>query len=245
MPLREVFEADAWRDAVDAAGVDALYLVRCGDDELKNLGVRMLSYRWATLLEVDCGVLVPGTGSYRDRKHRTLATDALGVLCRECAEGSAYVWVDFLSHLDVPAHRTAVLNSMGCLYTEHVVLPHYLMLFAEQAEAALLLPLAQDRMQEEAKKSTGHAGNFRCGFCGKKFLNEMYMDRHMDNKHGEGAELRRAAETVQAAMRRGWIQQEIGYGELDYSVVMRFVQAAMVALALALSPNQDLNQDLN
>ena len=43
-----------------------------------------------------------------------LAIDALPVLRRECAVvGGGHVWVDFLCHLDVAAHKSAVLNAMG------------------------------------------------------------------------------------------------------------------------------------
>mmetsp|Transcript_64924 Transcript_64924/g.146465 ORF Transcript_64924/g.146465 Transcript_64924/m.146465 type:complete len:268 (-) Transcript_64924:183-986(-) len=35
---------------------------------------------------------------------------------------------------------------------------------------------------QEAHKSKVR-GNFKCGFCGKTFKNEFYLDRHLDNKH--------------------------------------------------------------
>ena len=177
VPLIEVFDAPEWRDAVAAAGCDTLHLIRCRGVELDDLGVRVLSYRWATLLQVDCAVLVPGAPSYTEAKKRTLAIDALDVLRRECVEGDTHVWVDFLSHLDVPAHRAAVLNSMGTLYCERTVLPHYLTLFVEETEA------------EES--------------------------------------LADAARAVQSAMRRGWIQQEIGYGALDEPMVLKFLATAI------------------
>jgi hypothetical protein len=38
---------------------------------------------------------------------------------------------------------------------------------------------------QEAEKSTNEAGEAACGLCGKKFRDESYLDRHMDNKHAD------------------------------------------------------------
>lgn len=37
--------------------------------------------------------------------------------------------------------------------------------------------------QELNKKHRRSKGEFQCNYCGKRFVNEFYIDRHMDNKH--------------------------------------------------------------
>jgi hypothetical protein len=54
----------------------------------------------------------------------------------------------------------------------------------ESLPPSCLLSFQADMYHEhENNKSVTHSELFKCGYCNKTFKSEMYLDRHMDNKH--------------------------------------------------------------
>jgi len=179
--LRDVFDSPEWATRVDDVGADLVLVQVSWEDIGKLAGLRFLSYRWADILKVSCGVKVPGTkdsDKYIHHAPRELAVDGLRAMKRP--EGappfSGFLWIDFLSHLDIVEVKSAVLRHMGPLYSTGIVYPLYL----------------ED-------------------FC-----------RGLTEAKGESRKLLKRS--LLAALRRGWIQQEISYGKLDAEIVRHFVQ---------------------
>ncbi|KAK8811330.1 hypothetical protein WA158_003064 [Blastocystis sp. Blastoise] len=46
------------------------------------------------------------------------------------------------------------------------------------------LNLVSSRYFDQNKHKKQYNTHYRCGYCGKKFRNEFYLERHFDNKHG-------------------------------------------------------------
>jgi len=47
----------------------------------------------------------------------------------------------------------------------------------------MLNPERDMYLRQESHKEFVRQGHVKCGFCGKTFKNQYYMDRHLDNKH--------------------------------------------------------------
>jgi hypothetical protein len=121
MPLRDVFDAPEWAGEVDAQCPPGIVLVSTTFTEMTDLpGLRLLSYRWASVLEVTCGAKGPGDEGYSPARPRRLAVDALRVFRgTPTTPYAGFMWVDFLCHLDDPQSKKHVLGRCVPLTTVH------------------------------------------------------------------------------------------------------------------------------
>jgi hypothetical protein len=128
-PLLDVYDSLAWRAAVTNANCSSeLFLVESTYDEFLCLpNAEVLSYRWSEVITVKCGVREPGSGELSEPRESEISLDIFRKLMdlRE-----SYLWVDYLSHLNDPSHKRAVMRRMGSLYLYGNVFPLYLQDFS-------------------------------------------------------------------------------------------------------------------
>jgi hypothetical protein len=90
---------------------------------------------------------------------------------------------DDIDHDDVGQHcsreDSRVLNKYfsNHIYTELKVDPE------ELPQNCPFHPAYNIFRSQEAKKTKVSRSEWKCGFCGKRFKSEFYLDRHMTNKH--------------------------------------------------------------
>eukprot|EP01050_Picozoa_sp_SAG11_P014658 SAG11_NODE_1828_length_4196_cov_3.555528_2_plen_450_part_00 len=175
VPLDKVFECEEWHAACAdlLSGRTDLFLVPTTFHELTHEPAApfVLSYRWAKVIAVNCRVRSPGVALSRACRECKLAVDALRGL--RTLPPSSCCWVDFLCHLDDPAHKPHVLNKMGQLYCHGVVQPLYLADFTaavaqglpdvEGLEESAAAPAATRGSQESAAQAGARRRHARAG----------------------------------------------------------------------------------
>ena len=172
VPLSDIFDSEEWRRECNKMdNVLDLFLVRLSlADFLTLRNAEVLSYRWGKEVKIKCKVNPPEPTGTDDERIVDIPSNIFSIL-----EGvkDSYLWVDFLSHLNHPTHRRAIMNKMGLLYANGKVKTMYLEEYCNQ--------IAGDSDHNELKK-----------------------------------------EKVLTSLRRGWIQQEISFGELSVDIVRKY-----------------------
>ena len=131
--LSSLLEDPAWTDAVTKSALSTCYLTQMSRDEfVASATSRVLSYRWADKISLDCachdpaGVLSHFKGDL-----------ALSVLQTPPGDWTA-LWADALNHLNDPAGLTLTLQTMGDLYLAAPTLPQYFLLGDYETTTAAL-----------------------------------------------------------------------------------------------------------
>lgn len=209
--LEHVFDCEEWRELVPP---NTYVMVRMSMQNflVKKEGKRnaALSYRWENKIVVKTGGRAPN-GVRLPIQVRELAIDFMRAL-ELYADAFSFVWVDFLCHLDVDVHREVILNTMGELYTRALVLPLYLVDFARACEDNEKIKMRDENKDEKKETKKEIKGQKRGTDKGSSRI--LCTDTL-------------ARKRLLTALRRAWIQQEIGYGELFRGAVERFVHACL------------------